>query len=91
VLPTGLDKAERTAAGACKGGLYGTCRAKTTDGRVEMRPNYALEDSEAAAGFVLSATWETILHRQNSAAVSANAAFSARPLTRHRCPPPPPP
>lgn len=39
---------------ACKGGVCGTCRAKVTFGDVEMRRNYALEDSEVAAGFVLS-------------------------------------
>jgi ring-1,2-phenylacetyl-CoA epoxidase subunit PaaE len=39
---------------ACKGGVCGTCRAKVTDGEVEMRRNYALEDVEVAAGFVLT-------------------------------------
>jgi ring-1,2-phenylacetyl-CoA epoxidase subunit PaaE len=39
---------------ACKGGVCGTCRAKVTDGEVEMRRNYALEDAEVAAGFVLT-------------------------------------
>jgi ring-1,2-phenylacetyl-CoA epoxidase subunit PaaE len=39
---------------ACKGGVCGTCRAKVTDGEVEMRRNYALEDTEVAAGFVLT-------------------------------------
>ena len=28
---------------ACKGGVCGTCRAKVTDGEVDMRRNYALE------------------------------------------------
>ena len=39
---------------ACKGGVCGTCRAKVTDGEVTMRRNYALEDVEVAAGFVLT-------------------------------------
>ena len=39
---------------ACKGGVCGTCRAKVTDGEVEMRRNYALESSEVAAGYVLT-------------------------------------
>ena len=39
---------------ACKGGVCGTCRAKVTDGEVAMRRNYALEDAEVAAGFVLT-------------------------------------
>lgn len=39
---------------ACKGGVCGTCRAKITCGEVDMRRNYALEESEVAAGFVLT-------------------------------------
>jgi ring-1,2-phenylacetyl-CoA epoxidase subunit PaaE len=39
---------------ACKGGVCGTCRARVTDGEVEMRRNYALEDAEVEAGFVLT-------------------------------------
>lgn len=39
---------------ACKGGVCGTCRAKVTDGEVDMRRNYALEDVEVDAGFVLT-------------------------------------
>ncbi|MBP2366577.1 1,2-phenylacetyl-CoA epoxidase subunit PaaE [Pseudonocardia parietis] len=39
---------------ACKGGVCGTCRAKVTDGEVTMRRNFALEDDEVAAGFVLT-------------------------------------
>ncbi|MFI6996311.1 1,2-phenylacetyl-CoA epoxidase subunit PaaE [Nocardia sp. NPDC050175] len=38
---------------ACKGGVCGTCRAKVTHGEVDLRRNYALEESEVAAGFVL--------------------------------------
>ena len=39
---------------ACKNGMCGTCRAKVTEGDVEMDHNYALEDDELAAGFVLA-------------------------------------
>ncbi|GAA1090508.1 phenylacetate-CoA oxygenase/reductase subunit PaaK [Tsukamurella spumae] len=39
---------------ACKGGVCGTCRAKVLCGTVDMRRNYALEDDEVAAGFVLT-------------------------------------
>ncbi|MBB2986858.1 1,2-phenylacetyl-CoA epoxidase subunit PaaE [Terracoccus luteus] len=52
-----LDGAQRTRSDlpfACKGGVCGTCRAKVTDGEVEMRRNYALGPDEVAAGFVLT-------------------------------------
>jgi ring-1,2-phenylacetyl-CoA epoxidase subunit PaaE len=39
---------------ACKNGMCGTCRAKVVGGAVTMDHNYALEDSELAAGFVLA-------------------------------------
>ncbi|WP_329057376.1 1,2-phenylacetyl-CoA epoxidase subunit PaaE [Amycolatopsis sp. NBC_01480] len=39
---------------ACKGGVCGTCRARVTEGSVEMRRNFALEKSEVDAGFVLT-------------------------------------
>lgn len=39
---------------ACKGGVCGTCRAKVVCGDVDMRRNYALEESEVEAGFVLT-------------------------------------
>ncbi len=39
---------------ACKNGMCGTCRAKLVAGTVEMDHNYALEDEELAAGFVLA-------------------------------------
>lgn len=52
-----LDSAQKTRGDlpfACKGGVCGTCRAKVTDGDITMRRNYALEDSEVDAGFVLT-------------------------------------
>ncbi len=52
-----LDAAQRVRADlpfACKGGVCGTCRAKVTAGAVTMRRNYALEDDEIAAGYVLT-------------------------------------
>lgn len=52
-----LDSAQRVRGDlpfACKGGVCGTCRARVTDGEVRMRRNYALEDSEIAAGYVLT-------------------------------------
>jgi ring-1,2-phenylacetyl-CoA epoxidase subunit PaaE len=39
---------------ACKGGVCGTCRALVVGGQVDMRRNYALEDDEVDAGFVLT-------------------------------------
>ncbi len=52
-----LDSAQRVRSDlpfACKGGVCGTCRARVTDGEVQMRRNYALEESEVAAGYVLT-------------------------------------
>jgi ring-1,2-phenylacetyl-CoA epoxidase subunit PaaE len=52
-----LDAAQRVRADlpfACKGGVCGTCRAKVITGKVEMRRNYALEQHELDAGFVLT-------------------------------------
>jgi ring-1,2-phenylacetyl-CoA epoxidase subunit PaaE len=52
-----LDAAQKVRGDlpfACKGGVCGTCRARVTDGEVTMRRNFALEDSEVAAGFVLT-------------------------------------
>ena len=39
---------------ACKGGVCGTCRARLVTGEVTMRRNYALEEYELAAGYVLT-------------------------------------
>ena len=39
---------------ACKGGVCCTCRAKVTDGAVDMEVNYALEKDEVENGFVLT-------------------------------------
>jgi ring-1,2-phenylacetyl-CoA epoxidase subunit PaaE len=52
-----LDAAQKVRGDlpfACKGGVCGTCRARVTDGEVRMRRNYALEDDEVEAGFVLT-------------------------------------
>ncbi|QBI51863.1 1,2-phenylacetyl-CoA epoxidase subunit PaaE [Streptomonospora litoralis] len=54
---TVLDSAQAMRADmpfACRGGVCGTCRARVTGGEVEMRRNYALEEAEVAAGFVLT-------------------------------------
>jgi ring-1,2-phenylacetyl-CoA epoxidase subunit PaaE len=39
---------------ACKGGVCCTCRAKVTEGQVQMLKNYTLEAWEVAKGFVLT-------------------------------------
>lgn len=52
-----LDAAQRVRGDlpfACKGGVCGTCRARVTAGEVDMRRNFALEDDEVEAGFVLT-------------------------------------
>lgn len=52
-----LDAAQRSRSDlpfACKGGVCGTCRARVTEGDVRMRRNFALEESELDAGFVLT-------------------------------------
>jgi phenylacetate-CoA oxygenase/reductase, PaaK subunit len=54
---TVLDAAQKVRADlpfACKGGVCGTCRARVREGEVQMRRNFALEDDEIAAGFVLT-------------------------------------
>ncbi|MFJ9709470.1 1,2-phenylacetyl-CoA epoxidase subunit PaaE [Streptomyces sp. NPDC101234] len=52
-----LDSASRIRPDlpfACKGGVCGTCRARITDGKADMRRNYALEPAEVDAGYVLT-------------------------------------
>lgn len=52
-----LDAALKTGADlpfACKGGVCCTCRAKVTEGEVDMEVNYALEPDELANNFVLT-------------------------------------
>jgi ring-1,2-phenylacetyl-CoA epoxidase subunit PaaE len=52
-----LDGAQRVRPDlpfACKGGVCGTCRARLVDGEVIMRRNYALEQEELDAGYVLT-------------------------------------
>ena len=39
---------------ACKGGVCSTCKCKLIEGEVEMKLNYALEEEEVNANFVLS-------------------------------------
>lgn len=54
---TVLDGAQRSRPDlpfACKGGVCGTCRALVREGCVDMRRNYALDDAEVGAGFVLT-------------------------------------
>ena len=59
-LPAGtpiLDGAQKSRPDlpfACKGGVCGTCRAKIVNGRAVMRRNYALEQREIDAGYVLT-------------------------------------
>jgi ring-1,2-phenylacetyl-CoA epoxidase subunit PaaE len=59
-LPRGvpvLDSAQQVRSDlpfAGKGGVCGTCRARVTDGEVEMRRNYALDAAEVERGYVLT-------------------------------------
>jgi ring-1,2-phenylacetyl-CoA epoxidase subunit PaaE len=39
---------------ACKGGVCGTCRAQVRTGQVRMRRNFALDQAELDAGYVLT-------------------------------------
>jgi ring-1,2-phenylacetyl-CoA epoxidase subunit PaaE len=60
MIPAGmpvLDGAQRARPDlpfACKGGVCGTCRARVVSGEVRMRRNFALEQTEIDAGFVLT-------------------------------------
>ncbi|MEV7923799.1 1,2-phenylacetyl-CoA epoxidase subunit PaaE [Kitasatospora sp. NPDC088779] len=61
-----LDGAQRSRPDlpfACKGGVCGTCRALVTEGEVEMRRNFALEEKELAAGYVLTCQARPITDR----------------------------
>ncbi len=54
---TVLDAAQRVRPDlpfACKGGVCGTCRARLVDGRVDMRRNFALDQTELDAGYILT-------------------------------------
>jgi ring-1,2-phenylacetyl-CoA epoxidase subunit PaaE len=59
-LPVGkpiLDGAQQARPDlpfACKGGVCGTCRAKIVTGAAAMRRNYALEQREIDAGYILT-------------------------------------
>ncbi|WP_440995787.1 1,2-phenylacetyl-CoA epoxidase subunit PaaE [Arhodomonas sp. SL1] len=53
ILDAGLE-AGADLPFSCKGGVCSTCRAKVVEGEVEMDVNYALEDYEVEAGYVLS-------------------------------------
>ena len=48
-IEAGLD-----APWSCRAGVCSTCRCKVLAGEVEMAQNHAIEDDEAAKGFVLS-------------------------------------
>ncbi|MER2553403.1 MAG: 1,2-phenylacetyl-CoA epoxidase subunit PaaE [Thauera sp.] len=55
--PSILDVALRAGMDlpyACKGGVCCTCRAKVVEGEVRMDKNYALEQSDVDAGYVLT-------------------------------------
>ncbi len=39
---------------ACKGGVCSTCRCKVVEGSVEMKINYALDESDIAKNYILS-------------------------------------
>jgi ring-1,2-phenylacetyl-CoA epoxidase subunit PaaE len=52
-----LEAAQRTGADlpfACKGGVCSSCRAKLEQGEVDMAVNYALEEDEVEAGYILT-------------------------------------
>lgn len=53
ILQAALD-ANVDAPYACRGGSCCTCRAKLIEGKVEMKVNYALLDSEVKQGYILT-------------------------------------
>ncbi|HYW91368.1 MAG TPA: 1,2-phenylacetyl-CoA epoxidase subunit PaaE [Gammaproteobacteria bacterium] len=53
ILEAGLE-AGADLPFSCKGGVCATCRAKLISGEVDMDVNYALEDYELDAGYVLT-------------------------------------
>ena len=53
ILNAGLD-AGMDLPHACKSGICSTCKCKVLEGEVEMDSNFALEDYEVRAGYVLS-------------------------------------
>ncbi|MCC5857093.1 MAG: phenylacetate-CoA oxygenase/reductase subunit PaaK [Ectothiorhodospiraceae bacterium] len=53
ILDAGLE-AGADLPFSCKGGVCSTCRARVVEGEVEMDVNYALEDYEIEAGYVLT-------------------------------------
>jgi len=50
----GAQKVRPDLPFACKGGVCGTCRARVVAGKVTMRRNFALEEDELRAGYVLT-------------------------------------
>lgn len=50
----GAQKVRPDLPFACKGGVCGTCRALATHGQVRMRRNFALDEAEVQAGYVLT-------------------------------------
>jgi ring-1,2-phenylacetyl-CoA epoxidase subunit PaaE len=53
-LLDGVQRVRPDLPFSCKGGVCGTCRAKLVVGQVAMRRNFALEQDELDAGFVLT-------------------------------------
>jgi ring-1,2-phenylacetyl-CoA epoxidase subunit PaaE len=54
MLDAALAHADLDAPYACKAGVCSTCRARVTEGEVEMAANHALEDYEVAQGYALT-------------------------------------
>ena len=47
---------------SCRAGVCSTCRTKVTKGKVEMSEQYALEDWELDAGYVLACSSKPVTH-----------------------------